>query len=61
MYVMPQGSCLSNLKAYKKYKIKMLKNEFLIKLTDEERDNINKQDTEMAVDRCCRTILMKRL
>lgn len=50
-----------NLQSYKKNKIKMLKKDFLIDLTKEERDAINRQDNEIAIDRCCRTILLNHL
>ena len=49
-----------SLSAYKKAKLNMLENDFLIKLTDDEKNDCNSRATEAAVDRFCRTILARR-
>lgn len=50
-----------SLPTYKKEKIKMIEKDFMIKLTQEEKNNINEQINEIGVDRCSRTILMRYL
>lgn len=50
-----------SLPTYKKEKIKMLEKDFMIKLTQEEKNNINEQINETGVDRCSRSIILKHL
>ena len=50
-----------SLKAYKKNKIKMLEREFMIPLTQAQKDHINSLENEYAVDRHSRSLMKKRL
>lgn len=50
-----------NLSTYKKLKMKMLENDFLLTITTEERDKINEMESEFAVDRFCRKIILAHL
>ena len=52
------GTKSMNIKAYRKMKIKMLKKDFMIPLKKEEEDHINELETEAAIDRYARTILL---
>lgn len=45
---------------YKKNKIKMLEREFMMPLTDEEREHMNSLVNAAEVDRYARTIILKR-
>lgn len=49
-----------SIKTYRKQKIKMLEKEFLLSLTPEEKNHINQLETEIAIDRYARTLLLKR-
>ena len=48
------------LNEYKKAKIKLLERDFYINVTEEERMHIETLESQMAVDRYCRTILKNR-
>jgi hypothetical protein len=54
-------SNLSNKKmslgSYKKAKIRMLKNEFRIQLTEEQEEHINSLQSEIAIDNYVRGLL----
>ena len=50
-----------SLPTYKNMKIKMIEEEFMIKLSQEERNRIHAQETEMSVDRCGRAIILSHL
>lgn len=49
-----------SLKEYRKMKLKMLKRDFCIKLTDEEIAHANTLTTEVQLDQFCLGILNKR-
>ena len=49
-----------SLKAYRKMKLKMLKNDFCIKLTDEELDHAESLKTEIQIDQFCIGVINKR-
>ena len=50
-----------SLPTYKKMKINMLVKDFKFSLTVEERDHLNQLESELAVDRYCRTLYHKYL
>lgn len=56
MYV---GERTKTLSSYKKWKIKMLKKDFCIKLSPDEEKHINNLKTEMEIDRYIHTLLNK--
>lgn len=47
-----------SITSYRKYKIKILEKDFKIALKKEEKDRINELETEAAIDRYARTILL---
>ena len=49
------------LQDYKKAKIKMLKNEFKFKISNEEQNHINQLEDELAIERYCRKLYRKYL
>ena len=55
------GTKKVSIKTYRKMKIKMLKKDFMIPLKKEEENRINELETEAAVDRYARTLLLKYL
>ena len=54
MYAGERGK---TLKSYKKWKLRILKKEFLIKVSQEEEEELNSLKTEIAVDRYARKLL----
>ena len=46
-----------SFKTYKKMKLRMLRRDFCIKLTDEDLEHYDTLDTETKVDQFCVTIL----
>ena len=50
-----------DLKTYIKDKIKMLKKEFHIRMTENEIQHLKSLQTEIAVDNYCHDLFMKRL
>ena len=52
------GAKTMSIKTYRKMKIKMLERDFKIPLNKEEKDHINALETEAAIDRYARTILL---
>jgi hypothetical protein len=42
---------------YRKAKLKLLRKEFRIDVTDEEENHLNTLETQFSVDRYCRTII----
>ena len=50
-----------DLKTYIKGKIKMLRKEFHIRLTESEIQHLKSLQTEIAVDNYCHDLFMKRL
>lgn len=54
------GTKSMSIKAYRKMKIKMLEKDFMVTLKKEEKDRINELETEAAIDRYARTILLTR-
>lgn len=54
-------SCIPmELKAYRAAKIKMMEMEFMIPLTKEEKEHMMTLQTEAAIDRYARTIILSR-
>ena len=51
----------NELELYIEEKIKMLKRDFRIRLSDAEAAHIHSLKTEIAVDNFCHTLFMKRL
>ena len=45
------------IQEYRKMKIKLLKEDFLVPVTKEQKEHIHTLETEPAIDRYCRTIL----
>lgn len=54
MYAGERGK---TLKSYKKWKLRMLKKDFCIKVSREEEEEFNSLKTEIAVDRYARKLL----
>lgn len=48
-----------SIKEYRKRKLKMLKRDFCIHLTDEEIDHANTLDKEIAIDQFCISMINK--
>ncbi len=46
---------------YRKAKLKLLEKEFMVHLTQEEKNHLNTLETEPAIDRYFRTLLKKFL
>ena len=55
------GSKKMSIKAYRKMKIKMLEKDFMVPLTNAEKNHINGLETEAAIDRYARTLLRNHL
>lgn len=53
------GTKGTNIKTYRRQKIKMLEKEFMLTLTTEEKNHFNELETEAAIDRYARTLLSK--
>lgn len=49
-----------SLKQYRKYKLKILKRDFMVELTEEEKAHAETLKTEAAIDQFCMGILNKR-
>lgn len=54
------GARTMSIKTYRKMKIKMLEKEFCIPLTSDEKKHFEALETEAAIDRYARTILLNR-
>lgn len=50
-------SCTAPLSEYRKAKINLLKKDFQIDITVEEEADVNKLESEIAIDRYCRKII----
>jgi len=50
----------TNIKTYRKQKIRMLEKEFMVTLTPEEKEHFEILDNEIALDRYARSILKER-
>ncbi len=55
-----QPSRKMNLKTYRKWKLKMLRRDFFVDLTEEEIAHAETLKTEAAIDQFCMGILEKR-
>ena len=47
-----------SLKEYKKMKIRILEDDFIIKLTKEDIDRINNAENDIKVDQICLSLIM---
>jgi len=45
-----------NINTYKKMKVRMIEKDFMITLTQEQKDHINELQSEIAIDNYCRKI-----
>ena len=50
----------TNIKTYRKQRIRMLEREFMVKLTAEEKEYFDTLNTEIAIDRYFKHILKER-
>ena len=55
------GTKSTSLEICKKNKIKMMKNEFKFRISDEEQEHINKLKDEFSIERYCRKLYRKYL
>lgn len=50
----------TNIKSYRKAKLKILSRDFCIQLTEDELEHVNNLKTEVAIDQFCLGIINKR-
>ena len=53
------GSKNMSITEYRRMKTRILKREFMIPLTKSEEEHINELETEYAIDRYARTLILK--